>query len=82
MSSNALPPSWTVDTVVEQTPLPAVMIGSPNTYGTFARRTTYIRNSLGQLMASSGDEEDARNQGLAICQATQQPYDSTTWPFP
>jgi len=80
--SNVLPPSWTVTTTDELMPLPAVQIGSPTTYGVFARRTTYVRNSLGQLMASSGDEEDARNQALAICQATQQPYDSTTWAHP
>jgi hypothetical protein len=82
MPSNVLPPSWTVTTTVENMALPAVMIGSPNTYGFFARRTTYVRNSLGELMASSGDEGDARNQGLAYCQQAVQPYDSATWPFP
>jgi len=82
MPSDVLPPSWTVTTEVEHMPLPAVMIGSDTTYGVFARQTTYVRNSLGQLMASSGDEGDARNQALAICQATEQPYDSTTWAHP
>ena len=79
MSSNALPPAWTVTTTVEQMPLPAVMIGGPATYGTFARETTYVRNSIGQLVAASGDRDDAIGQALAIAQATQQPYDSATW---
>ena len=82
MSSNALPPAWTVTTTVEQMPLPAVMIGGPATYGTFARETTYVRNSIGQLVAASGDRDDAIGQALAIAQATQQPYDSTTWSHP
>lgn len=82
MSSTALPPAWTVTTTVEQMPLPAVCIGSPTTYGTFARQTTYVRNSLGQLVASSGDRDDAVSQALSVCQATQQPYDSTTWSHP
>ena len=82
MPSDVLPPSWTVTTEVEQMPLPAVMIGSDTTYGFFARSTTYVRNSLGQLMASSGEPGDAVNQGLAICQATEQPYDSLTWAHP
>jgi len=82
MPSNVLPPSWTVTTEVEQMPLPQVCIGDPRTYGVFARRTTYVRNSIGQLMAASGEPGDAVNQALAICQATQQPYDSLTWAHP
>jgi hypothetical protein len=80
VSSNVLPPAWTVTTEVEQMPLPAVCIGDPRTYGTFARQTTYVRNSVGQLVAASGDRDDAVSQALAVCQATQQPYDSATWP--
>jgi hypothetical protein len=80
--SNVLPPAWTVTTAVEQTPLPQVCIGSADTYGTFARQTTYVRNSIGQLVASSGDRDDAINQALAVAQATEQPYDSTTWSHP
>lgn len=79
MSDNVIPPTWTVTTEVEQMPLPQVCIGDPRTYGTFARQTTYVRNSIGQLVAASGDRQDAINQALAIAQATQQPYDSTTW---
>jgi hypothetical protein len=82
VSSNVLPPTWTVTTAVEQMPLPAVCIGDARTYGTFARSTTSVRNSLGQLIAASGEPGDAVNQALAICQATQQPYDSATWSYP
>jgi hypothetical protein len=80
VSSDNLPPAWTVTTEVEQMPLPAVMIGGPATYGTFARQTTSVRNSVGQLVAASGDRDDAVSQALSVCQATQQPYDSATWP--
>jgi hypothetical protein len=82
MPSNELPPSWTVDTVDELMPLPAVCIGDAKTYGTFARRSTTVRNSIGQLVASSGDRNDAINQALAVAQSTEQPYDSATWAHP
>jgi hypothetical protein len=80
VSSNVLPATWVVTTEVEQMPLPAVCIGDPRTYGTFARQTTSVRNSVGQLVAASGDRDDAVSQALSVCQATQQPYDSATWP--
>jgi hypothetical protein len=80
VSSNVLPATWVVTTEVEQMPLPAVCIGSPTSYGTFARQTTYVRDSVGQLVAASGDRQDAINQALGVAQASMVPYDSATWP--
>jgi hypothetical protein len=81
MPSNVLPPTWTTVTATEIVPAP-VDIGKTFANPLFARKTTTVRNSIGQFVAASGDAGDAETQALAICQARIQPYNSATWPFP
>jgi hypothetical protein len=81
MSSTELPPAWTVVTADEVVPGP-IDIGMTEPRSNFARETTRVVNSAGQLVAASGDRDDAINQALSICQSTMVPYDSLTWPHP
>jgi hypothetical protein len=77
MSSTTLPVSWLVVTELEVVPAPLDPGAVP--HSNFARWTTRVLNSVGQLVAASADRQDAIAQALAICQATEQPYNSATW---
>jgi hypothetical protein len=77
VSSTNLPATFTVETVLDHVPDPNK--GTPMDSGGFMRKTTLVRDGKGQLVAASGDAQDAANQALAYCQSTDIPYSAEGW---